>query len=124
MATRKSTGRALRKAQRRSDGTDARADGGLDQLGRGPRAEGFHEAGLVELGGAARDPQDGGDLLGRATLGDELEDLPLARRQVVQRLDAGRGPAPERAQEVAGDLRGDVRPALEHLPERRYQLGG
>ena len=38
----------------------------------------------MELGGAAGDVQDGRDFLGRATFGDELQDLALARREPKQ----------------------------------------
>src|SRR5262249_57270208 len=118
------TGRALRKAQRHSDGTYYPiADGVLNEFRGGLQAQDFHKAGLVELSGTARDAQKGRDLLGRAALGDELQDLPLARRKFAQGIATGWGSAPERIDQVPGDLRGDVRSPLEGLLDGSHQLG-
>src|SRR4051794_15869320 len=70
---------ALRSADGPSDRDEAVPYGVLDQLGRGPDPERFHDARSVELRGPRGDVQEARDLLGRPALGGELQDLPLAR---------------------------------------------
>src|SRR3990172_8626784 len=45
----------------------------------------FHQRGAVRLNGFRADAEDAGDGPGRVTLGNELEDLPLSRRQLLER---------------------------------------
>src|SRR5262249_2933237 len=75
---------ALRSAGRRSDGDDAVADRVLDQVRRGLESEGLQDAGLVELGRSGRDLQNGRHLLGGTALGEELQDFPLTRGELVR----------------------------------------
>src|SRR5262249_25596053 len=96
----------------------------LNQLGSGLQPQNLHDSGLVELGGSSGDPQQRRDLLGRVALGDELQDLPLPRRQLAQRIGGGRGSSAERIQQVPGDLRGDVCAPLEYFLDGGDQGGG
>ena len=57
------------------------ARGVADQLGRVVDAELLHQPRAVVLRRLRLDAEDGGDLLGGLSLGDEVEDLPLAWRE-------------------------------------------
>src|SRR5919198_6629800 len=86
------------------------------QLDAVAHAELLEDVAAVVLDGLLRDHQRRGDLVARVTLGDELDDLELARSERV----GGRGLAALGAAEVVADQRGDGRRVEERLaPHRR-----
>src|ERR1700688_4827233 len=67
------------------------ADGVAHEAGNVVDVELLHEGGAVRLDRLDAGREQGGDLLGRSSLGDELEDLALARRQVLARAPVALG---------------------------------
>src|SRR4051794_33144842 len=98
-------------------------DGPAGELGAPAQAGLLADAGEVVLHRARRDVQLLADLVVGQTVGDETQDLELTRRQ--QRTDrralAARA-AGELAQQVAGELGRDDRPAAVRRDDRLAQL--
>src|SRR6516225_1325036 len=107
-----------------SDSNEAVADGVLHQVGGGLEGEGFEDAGPVELGGAGRDLEQGGHLLGGTALSIELEDFALAGSELVSQAAGPGVVVAVRLEELAGNQRGHVGLSLEGVADGSDQLGG
>src|ERR1051325_8728302 len=95
--------RSRGRRSRASSRHHSAANGKLNELGARAQPQLFHHAVLVEGHGSRRNVQDAPHFLHRSPFGEQLENLALAVRQLR------RGPpADQRADDIAGDQRGDV----------------
>src|SRR5882724_8173637 len=79
---------------RSASGEEPAAGGVTDQLGGVVDAELLHQPAAVVVGGLGADPEVAGDLLGRAAVDHQVEDLALPRREAaIGTLDRRRLPA-------------------------------
>lgn len=88
------------------------------QLGDRAQPERPHQPRLVKLDRLARDAEDVPDLASRPTLGDQLQDLALTRRQLV--AEPVFGPVHPR---LVGQRRRHERAARQDRSDRQQQLG-
>ena len=85
--------------------------------------ESSHQLRPVCLHGLDRHPEDGRDLGVAVTLGDELDDLGLARRQALEGALRRRLTTREVADDMARNGGRQVGPAAHHRAERKTELG-